>query len=33
VLFAIGRSSETRKMGLDKIGVRLAKNGKVIADE
>lgn len=33
VIFAIGRDPVTSTIGLDKAGVSLAKNGKVIADE
>ena len=33
VLLAIGRSPETRAMGLDKLGVKLAKSGKIVVDD
>lgn len=33
VLLAIGRSPETHRLGLEDIGVKLAKNGKIIVGE
>jgi len=33
VLFAIGRYAVTSKVGLDKIGVKMGKDGKVIVDD
>jgi thioredoxin reductase (NADPH) len=33
VLFAIGRSAETKNMCLENVGIQLAKNGKIIVDE
>ena len=33
VLFAIGRSADTQKLNLEEIGVKTAKNGKIIAGE
>jgi thioredoxin/glutathione reductase (selenoprotein) len=33
VLFAIGRAPDTTKLGLDKIGCKLAKSGKIIVNE
>lgn len=33
VLFAIGRSADTQGLELDKIGLKTAKNGKIIANE
>lgn len=33
VLFAIGRSAETKNMGLEELGIKLAKNGKIIVDD
>ena len=32
MLFAIGRSAETKNMGLEELGIKLAKNGKIIVD-
>ncbi len=33
VLLAIGRVAETKNIGLDKLGVKLAKNGKIVVTE
>ena len=33
VLFAIGRSADTPKLNLEAVGVKCAKNGKIIADD
>ena len=33
VLFAIGRSADTQKLNLEQIGVKTAKNGKIIASD
>lgn len=32
-MFAIGRTAETKKMGLEKLGVQIAKYGKVITGD
>lgn len=33
VLFAIGRSADTQGLNLDKAGVKIAKNGKIICQD
>lgn len=33
VLFAIGRSADTKGLDLDKVGVKTAKNGKIICKD
>lgn len=33
VLFAIGRTADTKNMGLEEVGVQMANNGKVIVGE
>jgi len=33
VLLAIGRSAQTNNLGLDKVGIQIANNGKVIVGE
>lgn len=32
-LLAIGRTPDTKKLGLDEAGVKLSKNGKIVVDE
>jgi len=33
ILFAIGRSADTKNLGLEELGVKLAPNGKIVASE
>ena len=33
VMFAIGRSADTKGLDLDKVGVKTAKNGKILAKD
>lgn len=33
VMFAIGRSADTQNIGLEEVGVKTAKNGKIIAND
>ena len=33
VLFAIGRSADTKQIGLENVGVKVQKNGKIIAND
>jgi pyruvate/2-oxoglutarate dehydrogenase complex dihydrolipoamide dehydrogenase (E3) component len=32
-LFAIGRSADTQGLALDKVGVKTAKNGKILCND
>jgi len=32
-MLAIGRSADSAGLGLDSVGVKVAKNGKIIANE
>jgi pyruvate/2-oxoglutarate dehydrogenase complex dihydrolipoamide dehydrogenase (E3) component len=33
VLFAIGRSADTKGLNLEKIGITVSKNGKIVCHE
>ena len=33
VLFAIGRSADTKGLNLEKVGVKIAKNGKIVCND
>jgi pyruvate/2-oxoglutarate dehydrogenase complex dihydrolipoamide dehydrogenase (E3) component len=33
VLFAIGRSADTKNLGLEEVGVKIASNGKIMASD
>lgn len=33
VMFAIGRNADTKGLNLDQVGVKTAKNGKILANE